>query len=58
MITQENIHVWKNTQNHYLVSDENSKRLYDFACKDDAINALYTLGFKSSAHELHHNKQL
>ena len=58
MITSENIHIWTNTQGNYLVSDENIKKLYDFACKDDAVNALYTLGHKASARELHHNTTL
>lgn len=58
MITSENIHIWTNTQGNYLVSDENIKKLYDFACKDDAINALYVLGHKASARELHHNTTL
>jgi len=58
MITSENIHIWKNTQQAYMVSNENAKKLYSFTSKDNAINALYALGFKTSARELHYNRTI
>lgn len=56
MITSENIHIWTNTQGHYMVSNENTKQLMNFANKDDAVNGLVLLGFKDSARELNKEK--
>jgi hypothetical protein len=52
-ISKENLHVWTNTQNHIMVSDENKKRLFQFTKGIDlAINDLYLMGYKETAREL------
>lgn len=58
MISSENIHIWKNTQGHFVVSNENTKQLLAYPTKDGAINALFMRGHQATARELHHNKQL
>jgi len=53
--TYDPFHFWQ-CEGGFLLSNENTKKLYSYKSIDEAINSLYVAGFKDAARALNKAK--
>lgn len=54
---KNDVHVWTNEKNHFLVSFEDIKKLATFSCIDSAVNHIWLAGREDAARQLNQIKK-